>query len=80
MALKTIGYVGVPKSDNTKRYIRLNKGVTLKVVLEDGTEVTVPAQGYLNMFPPKKSKKQTDEQFEEMAQWKRFDICVAVDD
>lgn len=80
MALKSIGYVGVPKSDNTKRYIRINKGVTLKVVLEDGTEVTIPAQGYLNMFPPRKGPKMSDEQFEELSQWKRFDICVAVED
>jgi hypothetical protein len=80
MALKTIGYVGVPKKDATKRYMRLNKGITLKVILENGTEVTLPPESYLNMFAPRKGDKQSDEQFEELSKWKRFDICVAIDD
>lgn len=80
MGLKSIGYVGVPKKDATKRYIRVNKGVTLKAILEDGTEVTIPGGSYINMFPPRKGKNQTDEQFEEVSQWKRFDILVAVED
>jgi hypothetical protein len=80
MALKSIGYVGVPKKDATKRYIRVNKGVTLKAILEDGTELTIPGGSYINMFPPRKSDKQTDEQFEELAKWKRFDILVSTED
>lgn len=80
MGLKSIGYVGVPKKDATKRYIRVNKGVTLKAILEDGTEVTIPGGSYINMFPPRQGKNQTAEQFEEISQWKRFDILVSVDD
>jgi hypothetical protein len=80
MALKSIAFVGVPKGKPDKRYVRLNKDVTLIAKLGDGTEITLPPGSYLQMFSPRKSEKQTDEQFQELLQWKRFDILLGTDE
>ena len=85
MAFKSIGFVGIPKTDKEKRYMRLNKGVKITVTLENGQQFTLqndgtPKSGYINMFTPRKGEKQSEEQYEELKAWKRFDLCIAVDE
>ena len=76
----SIGYVGVPKKDATKRYIKTNKGVTLVVKTADGKEITLPEGSYISMFEPKQRKGQSEEQFAEQKAWKRFDLVVTTDE
>lgn len=72
----TIGYVGVPKKDPKKRYIKTNKGVTLIVKLASGEEIVLPEGSFISMLEPRKGEKQTDEQFQEQQKWKRFNLVI----
>lgn len=75
-----LGFVGVPKADAKKRYAKINKGYTVVVKTPSGAEITLPEGSFINMFEPRKSEKQTDEQFEALKAWKRFDLVVITDD
>lgn len=75
-----IGYVGVPKKDPKKRYIKTSKGVTLSIRTADGQEITLPEGSFISMMEPRKGEKQTDEQFAEQQQWKRFNLVVVTEE
>lgn len=75
-----LGYVGVPKKDPKKRYIKTGKGVTLIIKTADGTELTLPEGSFISMMEPKLRKGQSEEEFEQMKQWKRFDLLVVTDE
>lgn len=65
---KTIGYMAKSKTNPTGRYIKINEDVTLK------------KGQFVQLFKPRKSEKQTDEQFAEIVAWKLADAVVFTDD
>lgn len=70
---KNVGFVGVPKAKPDNRYI--------KIKLPEGMEKLVLKSGdFLTLMKPRKSEKQSDEQFAELLQWKRFDILQVTDE
>jgi hypothetical protein len=75
-----LGFVGVPKGDAKKRYLKIEKGVTLTIKTKDGSELTLPEGSYINMFEPRQRKGESEEQFGERKKWQRFDVTVIVDE
>lgn len=65
---KRIGYVGVPKKDASKRYIKITEDVQLK------------KDSFLSMLKPKQGEKMSDEDFAALCEWKRFDILLVTED
>lgn len=74
------GHVGVPKDKPENRYARINKGHTLIIRTPKGDEITLPENAYISMFKPRKADSQTDEQFEQLSKWKRFDLTIVIEE
>ncbi len=64
----TIGYVAKSQKDPKKSYIKITKDVSL-------TKGAI-----VQLFEPRKSDKDTEEKFNEVKQWKRFDLVQISDD
>lgn len=63
-----IGYVAKSQKDPKKSYIKLTQDIAFK------------KGDVVHLFEPRKGKNDTDEKFEEIKQWKRFDIVKITDD
>lgn len=67
---KTIGHIAKSKKDPKKSYICLEETVT----------ASRDKKTYLQLFEPRKSDKQTDDDFAQLLSWKRFDVVQVIEE